>query len=93
MEGEKDKFLWKLAKKRVAFRRHLFTYAVINLLVWSVWYLNKGEDFNYMGLPWPAWLSLGWGVGLAFNYYDAYHGSHDYAVEREYQKLTRNKNL
>ncbi|WP_210462352.1 2TM domain-containing protein [Rufibacter roseolus] len=93
MEEEKDKFLWKLAKKRVAFRRHLFTYLLINLVVWLVWFFTKDQNYTYMGLPWPAWMSFGWGIGLAFNYYDAYYSTQDYAVEREYQKLTRNKNL
>ncbi|MFB9863118.1 2TM domain-containing protein [Rufibacter immobilis] len=93
MEAEKDKFLWKMAKKRVAFRRHLFTYLVINLLVWAVWFFTQGQSNTTGGLPWPVWMTLGWGVALAFSYYDAYHGAQDHAVEREYEKLSRKKNL
>ncbi|WP_207433595.1 2TM domain-containing protein [Sabulibacter ruber] len=81
-----------MAKKRVAFRRHLSTYIVINILVWCVWLFTKEQGTLAGGLPWPAWMTFGWGVALAFNYYDAYHGSQDFAVEREYEKLTRKKN-
>ncbi|MFA1773396.1 2TM domain-containing protein [Rufibacter glacialis] len=93
MEEGKDKCLWKIAKKRVAFRRNFFMYILANALVWVLWYFTGGEEDRQLGLPWPAWLTLGWGVGLAFSYYDAFHASRDLAVEREYEKLTRHKNL
>ncbi|WP_205501451.1 2TM domain-containing protein [Rufibacter psychrotolerans] len=93
MEAGKDKSLWKLAKKRVAFRRHFAMYVLVNILVWGVWYLSKEPRMMTGGLPWPAWLTFGWGVGLAFNYYEAYYGFQDDAVEREYAKLARKKKL
>ncbi|GAB2542555.1 2TM domain-containing protein [Rufibacter soli] len=94
METEKDKILWKMAKKRVAFRRQLFTYLMVNLVVWAVWHFsNNGENFTVDGLPWPAWLTFGWGIGLAFNFYDAYYGFQDDATEREYEKLARRKKV
>jgi hypothetical protein len=30
---------------------------------------------------------LGWGIGLAFQYYEAYGGNQDDLVQREYDKL------
>jgi hypothetical protein len=30
---------------------------------------------------------LGWGIGLAFNYIDAYHLNKDDMIQREYDKL------
>jgi 2TM domain len=53
-------------KKRRDFAAHLFTYIVINGLVWAIWALT-GE-----GYPWPLWLTGLWGIGLIFNAWDVY---------------------
>ena len=92
MEAERDKTLWKIAKKRVAFKRHASSYLVVNAFLWALWYFNSTYQSHYSGLPWPAWVTLGWGTALAFSYYDAYHAGHDAAAAREYEKLTRKKN-
>ena len=86
---EKDENLWRIAKKRASFKKHLFTYAVINIFLWSIWYFTDGYAEDGHGIPWPAWVTLGWGIGIAFNYYEAYHSDKDSGVEREYEKLKR----
>lgn len=91
MEVERDKALWKIAKKRVAFKRHAFMYLLVNLFLWAIWYFNSTYSTDYSGWPWPAWVTFGWGIGMVFSYYDAYHGGHDYAAEREYEKLRKKK--
>jgi hypothetical protein len=71
MEKE-DKKLWRLAKKRADFKRHAITYVIVNIFLWLVWLFTKGGHMNWEGgwhLPWPAWVSLGWGIGLAMNYF------------------------
>jgi len=49
------------------------------------------EDDGSRGFPWPAWCTLGWGIGLFFNFSGAYLSNNPYAVEKEYNKL-KNKN-
>lgn len=88
MEEEKNEQLWKVARKRAAFQRHLITYLVINGFLWVLWYLNGGYRFGG-GTPWPIWPMLGWGIGLAFNYFEAYQGDKDSLAQREYKKLER----
>ena len=91
----KDEQLWQIAKKRAQFKRHFFTYAVINIFLYAIWYFTDGPSDEAHGLPWPAWVTLGWGIGIAFSYYEAYHSYKDSGVEREYDKLKReqqNKN-
>ncbi len=90
VEESKDRELWRLAKKRAAFQKHLRTYIIMSIFFWIIWYFTAPD--YYGGLPWPGWAMLGWGIGLLFNYFDAYHGSMDTAVEREYQKLKNEKN-
>lgn len=94
MEHQRDKTLWKMAKKRVAFRQHLFTYCVVNAFLWGLWYYTRAEQGSGLkGIPWPVWATLGWGIALAFSFYEAYFGYQDFATEREYEKLMRKKNL
>lgn len=85
LQTERERELWKQAKRRVNFRRHLFTYLVINAFLWALW-LFTDRDHNE-GLPWPLWSMLGWGIGLAFDYYGAYVDHRGNAIEHEYEKL------
>lgn len=85
METEKDLELWRIAKKRVSFKRHLGTYLIINGMFWLLWGLADGSSRE--SFPWPVWPMLGWGIGLAFSYLNAYVYTKGDAVEREYDKL------
>lgn len=82
----KDQKLWRLAKKRAGFKRHLFTYFVINIMFWCIWLFSAK---HHHGIPWPAWVTVGWGVGILFNYFEAYHGTNADLTEREYEKLKK----
>lgn len=82
----KDRELWRIAKKRVGFRRHLVTYLVINAMFWLIWYFSDRNNHGH-NFPWPVWPMLGWGIGLVFSYLDAYVFSSQNSVEKEYEKL------
>jgi hypothetical protein len=87
----KDEQLWRIAKKRAGFKKHLASYVIINGFLWAVWLFTRGsndfQDMNEGGLPWPMWCTLGWGFGLAFSYYNAYMDNRDADIQKEYQKL------
>lgn len=83
--------MWDMAKKRAAFRKHLTVYIVINAFLWALWYLTGGRTYGNDGVPWPVWPALGWGIGLAFQFFGAYVNHDDKDTEREYHKL-QNKN-
>jgi hypothetical protein len=59
----------RLTKKR-EFKAHLVSYILINLVVWAIW----GVIFATSGVwfPWPAFLTFGWGIGVAFHAWDVY---------------------
>lgn len=86
METEKDRHLWRLAKKRVSFRNHLSIYIIVNATLWIIWYLGK-RDVDHNGFPWPVWPMFGWGIGLLFNFIGAYVTTGSDAIEKEYEKL------
>jgi hypothetical protein len=77
--------LTQLRKKR-AFHGHLLAYVLVNLLINSVWLLTTPGGFY-----WPMFPLLGWGIGLAFNAWDAYSSplpSED-RIQREIRRLSR----
>ena len=84
----RDEHLWRIAKKRAGFKKHLASYLIVNGFLWAMWFFTQhlhgvGDDL----VPWPIWPSLGWGIGLAFSYFGAYHGDKESDTMREYQKL------
>jgi hypothetical protein len=93
MENEKDPILWTVARKRAMFKKHLYTYAGVNVFLWILWYVTNRNEAGFMSdgmIPWPVWVTLGWGLGLFFNYRDAY-GAPDHSAEKEYEKLKKEK--
>jgi fatty acid desaturase len=65
-----DDELRKQARQRVQKRRdlaaHVVAYVVINAMLVGVW------AFTGAGYFWPAWVILGWGVGLVLNVWDVF---------------------
>ena len=87
LQSEKDRMLWKQAKKRVGFRNHLYTYLVVNTFFWLMWYFTDRHETEH-GLPWPVFSSLGWGFGLFWHFMGTFvMGNKLSQVEKEYQKL------
>jgi hypothetical protein len=85
MKEEKDDQLWQQAKARVDFKTHLTTYIIINGMLWLIWVFTGGTGSH----PWPIWPTLGWGIGVLFNYLSVYKFQN--TVEREYEKLKGTK--
>jgi len=80
--------LSRLKKKR-DFRAHLFSYMLINLVVWAVWGLIFATTDIWF--PWPAFVTFGWGIGLAFHAWDVYWRSPitEEEISREEARLQR----
>jgi hypothetical protein len=64
-----DQALRDLALKRIKNRRdfqgHLVVYVVVNLFLWGLWVVTSGLG----SYPWPAWVTLGWGIGVVMNWW------------------------
>ena len=93
----KDPILWEIACKRVGFIKHAVVYLIVNIFLWALWYFTS-NDYNseYRIIkegyyPWPIWTTLGWGIGLAFNFTSAYIFPRVNTTENEYQKLVNKK--
>ena len=57
-------------KKRRDLHTHAFAYVIINALLWGIWAIIGVTSHSWF--PWPLWVTLGWGIGLAFNAWDVY---------------------
>ena len=87
MEPTNDDRLWRMAQKRANFKKSLFSYLVMNAFFWAIWWFTGGRENGFHHYPWPIWVMLGWGVGLGFQYFNAYSGDkNDRAIE-EYKKM------
>ncbi len=91
MEEQRNEELWQKAKKRAGFQRSLVSYFVVNIFLWLIWWFTAGRRGINREMPWPVWSMLGWGIGLFFQYLNAYGGGKQDLVEKEYEKL-KNKN-
>ena len=90
----KDEKLWRIAVARANFRRSAYSYLIINGMLWAIWWFTRGRRLGFdEGWPWPAWVMLFWGIGLAFQYFKAYHGNTSDLAEQEYEKLKRRNDL
>jgi hypothetical protein len=84
-DGEED--LRELARARLRKRRdfmaHLVSYVVVNAFLIGIW------AFTGAGYFWPAWVLLGWGIGLVFNAWDVYFRRPitEADVEREIKRM------
>ncbi len=86
LQNEKDRVLWRMAKKRVDFKNHLLSYLTVNVLLWCLWFITGKQTDDFF--PWPLSVSLWWGFGLMWHFLGVYvfEGKFN-QVEKEYQKL------
>lgn len=86
----KDPALWELAQKRAGFKIHARVYILVNVFLWGLWFL-QGNQFDNLR-AWPLMTTIGWGIGLAFHFANAYLFPKFNSVEKEYEKL-KNKQI
>ena len=80
-EEERRQRARKRAKEKFGFLLHLTIYIIINGFLWAQWALIG------FGFPWPAFASLGWGIGLAFHFAGAWLGLGRGWIEKETQRI------
>ena len=85
-EGLREQALRRI-KKRRDLHTHAFAYLTINVLLWGVWVIIGATSHTWF--PWPLWVTLGWGIGLAFNAWDVYfrHPISESDIQREMDRL------
>ena len=72
--------------ERNALLIHLISYAGVNVLVWLIWLFSTG------GFPWPLFVTLFWGIGMAghlLDYYNKHGGGAEKREERIQEEVQR----
>ena len=85
----KDPQLWLIARKRASFKSHLVTYVIVNIGLWLIWYFTGSRIYGNSSIPWPAYTSFGWGIGIVAHYVGTYVITGANSIEREYDKLAQ----
>lgn len=85
---QRDQELWKIAKKRAAFKRSFSAYVFVNAFLICVWYFSSGPSSYF----WPIWPIIGWGIGLLMQYLSAFQGNNFFSDEQEYERLKNKQN-
>ena len=75
-------------KAKQAFYAALAAYLIVNVFLWILWAVT---DDDKSGLPWPFWITLFWGVGMAFSAYNIFvrRPISESAIEREMRRGTQ----
>ena len=63
--------------ERNALLIHFTSYAGVNILVWAMWLFSGG------GFPWPLFVTVFWGIGMAGHLLDYYNKHGGGAQKRE----------
>ena len=66
--------------ERNALLIHLISYAGVNVLVWLIWLFSTG------GFPWPLFVTLFWGIGMAGHSLD-YYNKHGGGAEKREERI------
>ena len=88
--NEREKEIWKQARKRVKFKQQLIIYIIVNIMLWIIWLLTKHHDSEEKygnSIPWPIFPTVGWGIGVLMQYFSAYKYNQYDAIEKEFEKL------
>lgn len=76
-------------KQRRAFKAHLLVYVLVNAVVWAIWLVIGLTSGGGNWWPWPIFLTLAWGIGIAMNAWEVYFRQPITAadVEQEMRRL------
>jgi len=72
-------------QKRSDLGAHFVAYVLVNAMMIGIWAITGTGYF------WPAWVLLGWGVGLALNVWDVFfrHPITEADIQREVHRMQR----
>jgi len=62
-------------------------YILVNCMLVALWCFTNGVKSYF----WPMWPILGWGLGILYQFVDAYMGNTVFSDEKEFERLKRKK--
>ena len=83
-DEQRDSAISRIRAKR-GFWVHFTIYLVVNALLVAVWALT------YTGYFWPAWVMLGWGIGVVAHALGVFVGERPISEERIQREIRRGR--
>ncbi|HEX8325947.1 MAG TPA: 2TM domain-containing protein [Hymenobacter sp.] len=84
----RNPYLWQKAKARAKFQASLIPFVLVNAALWTLWALTSSRHHEF--LPWPAFVTFFWGIGLVSRGVIAYTNfNYEGRTQREYDRLLR----
>ncbi|MHB8627942.1 MAG: 2TM domain-containing protein [Aggregatilineales bacterium] len=71
----------KRHQNQAAFLGHLVSFIGVNAVLWGIWLFSDGDHGN--SLPWPAYVTFFWGIGLISHALVVYQNSGMAVARRE----------
>jgi ABC-type xylose transport system permease subunit len=72
-------------KRRRSIQTQVGVFVIVNIILWVIWAIN---DSGQSGVPWPVYVTVAWGVILAFITWRTLSGD-DAAVDREMERMEK----
>jgi hypothetical protein len=84
-EAELRQLARERAKAKTGFYVHFSIYVIVNVLLFSIWYMTLGPN----GFPWFIFPLIGWGIGVTAHGIATFYGNpfEERMTERELSKL------
>jgi hypothetical protein len=86
-DDERRRYARRVAEARFGFRWHLPIYIIVNVGLVMIWLFSTGPA----SFPWPLFPIFFWGIGVFSHYMAAYHSSNAGWIERETDKILKEK--
>ena len=71
-EAEAYRRAVKRVNARLAFRKHLTIYLMVNAVLWTIAIIGLLNGGSLGRTLWPMWTTLFWGIGVMVQYYQVY---------------------
>jgi hypothetical protein len=68
-DAVREQALARVSKRR-DLKAHAVVYTLVNVAIWGIWVVIAANSNSWW--PWPVFLTVFWGIGLAMNAWDVY---------------------
>ncbi|HEY5527226.1 MAG TPA: 2TM domain-containing protein [Candidatus Anoxymicrobiaceae bacterium] len=65
----------KIVEAKAGFRANVFSYLIINLMIFVIWLIVALTTNPHVWFPWFLFPLVGWGIGIAFHAWAVYGGA------------------
>lgn len=91
-QAEAYKRAAKRVQAKIDFYRHLASYLIVNVALWTVAFMTTWGVSSWTAKFWPIWITVFWGIGLASQAWQVFgpgENMKERMIEEEMRKMQR----